>query len=796
VADTTSLDSLTATLTGQLSVVSTSESDKPEVKDRRAKIEKFLGTARTRFKIVVEAESELRADQLEDLEFVSSEQWPGDIQNQRSLEGRPCLTINRLPQFIRQVTNQQRASRPAIQVNPKGGGATLKTAQILQGLVRDIELQSDADVAYITGADYQAKIGRGFWRVVTEYAEDPNSFDQVIRIRRIRNPFTVYMDPGIQRVDAGDAKYCFIVEDLTKEEFQARFGDDTASLTEFASIGDQAPVWLPNGGIRIAEYWYTEDETETLLDIEVLPNPSIPDDMGSRFKVIESAIDLKALPPHRIVNSRERKVTKVYMALINGVSVLTGNKDKTAGTEWPGQWIPIIPVIGEEIDLNGRVDYRGMVRDAREPQRAYNFWISCATEAVALAPKAPWVMAAGQDEGFETMWDQANVKNFSRLIYKPVTLNDQLAPPPTRQTLEPAIQAIVTLIRQADNDLKATMGFYDASLGNSGPEQSGKAILARQKQGEIGNSNYLDNLGRAIRQTGRVVVNLIPKVLERAQVVRIVGHDDKPKLVQHAPGGVLPEGTELPEDVAEGDIYDLTHGEYDVSISTGTSWESKRQEAVAQMGELIKSNPALAQVIGDLWVGNMDSPWAQEAAKRLKKAIPPNLLDPEEGGQAPIPPEVQQQLEQLGQQVQQLSMALEEAQKTIDAKKEQMAAQTQIAQIDSQAQIQRAQIDAQARATIEAERTRGELQQEQIKGENDRVVAEIKAASAAQIAEMKAESAKQLEAYKAHNAAMLTRMEHAFGARNDQEDAMRANIAADNDDQQRLSERTSPEKKD
>ena len=758
---------------GDVSLVSMSQADTADAQQRRDSVADILTLAKARFKMVVEAESTLRTEQDEDLRFVSSDQWPSDIETSRSEEGRPCLTINRLPQFIRQVTNQQRASRPAIQVNPKSGGANLKTAEILQGVVRDIELESDAEVAYITGAEAQAKIGRGFWRVVTQYSDDPTSFQQVLRIKRIRNPFTVYMDPTTQAVDASDAKFCFIVEDMTKEAFAARFGEreDFGSLSDFTSIGDQAPVWLPNGNIRVAEYWYVVEDVEQLLDIEIAANPLIPGmQEPKRIKVVKSSVDLSLMPEHKIIRTRERKIQKVKMAVINAVGILEGNETRTDGLDWPGRWIPIIPVIGEEIDMNGRIDYRGMVRDAREPQRAYNFWISAATEAVALAPKAPWVMAFGQDEGFETMWDQSNVKNFSRLIYRPVDANGQLAPPPARQSVEPAIQAIVSLISQADNDLKATMGFYDASLGSAGPEQSGKAILARQKQGEIGNSNYLDNLGRAIKHTGRILVDLIPKTMEESQIVRIIDPNDKPKLVFHTPGAALEEGQDLPEGVDEQDIYDLTQGQYDVSISTGPSWQSKRQEAVAQMGELIQSNPALAQVIGDLWVGNMDSPWAQEAAKRLKKTVPPNLLDEGDGGEPQVPPEVQQQMEQMGQQMEQMAAALEDAQKSLAAKKDQMAAQTAIGATKAQADVQRAEIEATSRQEVERMRGISEMQQAQAKIDNERLMAQLKAETAKAVVEMKAE-----------NAMMIKRMEHAFGVRNDADDAMRAAIDAEPD---------------
>ncbi|MCR4375863.1 MAG: hypothetical protein NUW22_13535, partial [Acidobacteria bacterium] len=620
---------------------------------------KFMTIMRARFRLCADAEWQTRLDQLDDRRFASSRQWDPTILAERERDGKVCLTFNRIPQFLNQVVNQARASKPGIQVIPRGGGASLDTADVLQGYVRDVEIKSDADIAYTTAAELQAEIGLGYIKVTTEFSdENPLAFQQDIRIKRVRNRFSIYMDPNHEEFDASDARFAFQIEDLTKEEYEARFGDETqpAGLNEFESIGDDRKYWLPDGGIRIAQYWYVEEVKEDLVLLEMPLPDGAPPSMKPRQEVIKAVgdLDIKAMKAAgaKEVSRRTIMRRKVRSCVVNAVRILDGaDESGSRGGLWPSKYIPIVPVIGNEIDLEGRVDYRGMVRNAKQPQMAYNYWISAATEAVALAPKAPWVMAEGQDENYEEQWDNANQKNYSRLIYTPVSVGGILSPPPQRNSVEPPIMAMTALIRQADNDLKGTMGFYDASLGERGPEQSGKAILARQKQGEIGNSQYLDNWSRAIRQVGRIVLDLIPAVMDTPRLIRSIAEDGSPETVQHYPGEV-PADFQPPEGVTK--VVDLTKGNYDVAISVGPSFMSKRQEAVAQMGELLGRNPSMAQILGDLWMGNMDAPWAKEAAERLKRMVPPQILGGEDGQPAApqIPPEVQQQLEALTQQIQ------------------------------------------------------------------------------------------------------------------------------------------------
>ena len=444
----------------------------------------FLQTAQSRFKTVVDAESMLRQKMLEDLEFRASEQWPDNIKSMREQDNRPCLTINRIPQFIRQVTNNQRASRPAVQVHPSGNAANVELAEVVQGIVRHIEDRSDADVAYTTAGDHQVTMGRGYVRVVTDYIDDdPNSLNQEIKVKRVANPFSIYMDPTAQSPDSSDARYAFVVEDIPIAEYRFRFPDsELAELSEFTAVGNQKPEWMPEGNIRIAEYFYIEETREEMVLIMG------PDGEQQRYpKDLMQSTDPAELPPGvTIIAEREVTTRTVKWALINAVEVLQGNELRTEGKEWPGKYIPIVPVLGDEINMNGVTDYRGIVRDAKDPQRMYNYWVSAETELIALAPRAPIVGAEGQFEGHESKWRTANVRNYPYLEYKPRTIAGQLAPPPQRQTWEPPIQAMTAAIAQSDNDLKATGGFNDASLGVRGAQESGKAIRTRQQQDENG----------------------------------------------------------------------------------------------------------------------------------------------------------------------------------------------------------------------------------------------------------------------------------------------------------------------
>ena len=710
------------------------DTDEAEGRGRRETIEQFLQLAQQRFRTVVEAEAMLRQNMLDDLRFRASEQWPPHIKSMREQDNRPCLTVNRLPQFIRQVTNNQRASRPAVQVKPAGSNANVDVAEVLQGIVRHIETKSDADVAYTTAGEHQVTMGRGYVRIVTDYvADDPLQLDQEIQVVRVPNPFAVYLDPTSQASDYGDVRYGFVVEDLSREEYRLRYPDtDMASLSQFTSTGNAQEQWLPDGMIRIAEYFYVEERREVM---GVMEGPD-----GERSK--HPKADFKSTDPLQlpegvtILAEREMTLRTVKWALINAVEILDGNEDKTAGVEWPGRYIPIVPVLGDEININGVTDYRGIVRDAKDAQRMYNYWVSAETEMIALAPRAPFVAAEGQFEGHEAKWKTANVRNYPYLEYKPKTLSGQLLPHPQRQTWEPPIQAMTMAIAQSDNDLKATGGFHDASLGQRGPQESGRALRARQQQDEMANSHYLDNLARSVRQVGRVLVDLIPKIYDTARIMRITGLDEQQRSVMVFAGQEnMPEEmaseTTLPPGI-EG-IYDVGLGRYDVTVSVGPSFQTKREAGVEALVQFVQAYPNVFPMIGDLIADNMDWPGAKQVAARLKRMLPPQLQDEVEGAQIPEP--VRAKMQQVEQQLQQVMEAYEQAQNTIatDRVKEESKADLKQRELAANAAAQERDLQA-------------KLQLEEIKqgGESARTLAKIDQDRAGQILETKIAQLEQL----------------------------------------------------
>jgi hypothetical protein len=507
-----------------------------------------------------------------------------------------------------------------------------------------VEVNSDAEISYDTGFEHMVTGGFGYWRIVTDYVED-GSDEQDIFIRRIKNPFSVYFDPRATRPDYSDALFAFIIDDMPHELYRMNYPDSQlASLDEFTSVGDQTPGWLTKDTVRVAEYFYVEIDKKT----------------------------------------RKRSVE---WAKINCQEIL---EEESV----PGRFIPIVPVLGDDQTIEGERKLVGMIRDAKDPQRFYNFHISAAAEMIALAPKAPNIVAEGQIEGHEAAWEQSNRRNFAVLTYKPVSsTNGSPMPPPQRNATEPPIQAMVMMIRQADNDLKATTGIYDASLGQQGPEQSGKAVLLRQKQSDIANLNFTDNLARSIRHTGRILISMFPEVYSAANVRRIIKPDNSVQQV-----GVFNSQTaDQPEpDELQGatKVYDLGVGRYDVSVSVGPTYQSKRQEAVASQVAMISAYPALMPIAGDLLVRNMDWPGAEEIADRMKKMLPPQLHDQTTTDPAQQAQMAAAQVQQLQGQNQQLLQAVQNMNQVISQKLIESQSKENIALIQEATKLNVARINA------------------------------------------------------------------------------------------------------
>lgn len=667
---------------------------KADAKASKTDDKALLERARKQFRAIVDAESKLREEMLEDRKFRAGIQWAEKDRKAREEDGRPCLTINRIPQFIRLITNQQRQSRPAVQVNPVDSGGDKETAEVFQGLIRHIETASDAEVAYDTACEHQVEMGRGYLRVLTEYANDTGG-EQNIRIERVLNPFSVYIDQAARKADRSDMRFAFITTDLPKDEYEELYGEKSSveSLEEFAATGDEsAQDWMPEGKVRVAEYFCIKHK--------------------------ESEIQ---------VGDRKRKVQtpEVYWYLINAVSVLERR-------QWAGKFIPIVPVLGDEIDINGVIDLRGVVRDGRDPQRMCNFWESMTAETILSSNLAPWVMAEGQDEGYEKMWDTANRKRYSRLVYKPTTVAGQLAAPPRRETAEPPIQAMVLASQQAKADLQDVTGLQDDAHGKRGPSESGKAILARQQQGDLSNSHYLDNLGRSIRHLGRMLVDLIPHYYDAPRVVRILGEDEKEQTVMVAAGQqnvMAAQQQGLPEGVKR--IYDLSAGHFDVTISVGPSNQTRRQEAVESMVRFVEAYPNAFPLIGDLLADEMDWPGAAAIAKRLKAMVPPQALG-EDGDPASQLAAANVQMQQMDGAIQQMQAQLEEAKRIIQSK-----------QVEAQTKVRVAEIEAATKQAIAEMEARLALMKESGKqeAENARTGAKIAAEAESERVRLLAEAA-------------------------------------------------------
>lgn len=517
-------------------------------------------------------------------------QWDTAALQDRKAANRPALTMNRGPGFVRQLTGEVMQNPPSIKVLPSKDGATVEAAEIFNGLIRHIEQQSVARAAYTKATENAAQAGIGGWRVVTQYSGD-DSFDQDIRIKRINDPFQILIDPLAQEPDKSDMRYGFVFEDLAKEEYQRRYPNVPAESLP-TNVADQGMTWRTIDTVKIAEYWYREPVKKMLQLLED----------GSVRYADDPVKEGATLAP--VAQEREVVVNQVRSFLMSGAGMLTKAQD------WAGRYIPICVVVGEEVWSDGRAVRKGMIHDMRDPQRVYNYTRTAAVEAVAMQPKSPYIMTASQAAGYEDQWAQAGIRNDAALFYK----GDPNANGPPKRSEPPiASQGLDVQSQLAISDLEGVTGIYKAGLGAPSNETSGRAIMARQQEGDTGTYHYIFNLGIAIQYCGRILVDLIPKIYDSTRVVRTLGEDGSAKMVEINKPDVDDRGMEIV-------LNDMSAGEYDVTVTTGPSFATKRAEATEFMTELLRGFPALTDVAGDLIIKNMDVPGADQIAARIRMA--------------------------------------------------------------------------------------------------------------------------------------------------------------------------------
>ncbi len=609
------------------------------------KTDALIEQACERFSEAEEFERDNRELAFEDFEFAAGEQWPTEIQDQRQKEGRPCLTINRLPQFIAQVVGDARQNKPAIKVHPVDEGADPDTAETLEGLIRHIEYASQASTAYLSAFEHAVTGGMGAWRIYTK-RDNYDPFVQDACIERIRSPFSVYWDPDARKYDKSDAKWCFVTEWISKKGFEAKYPKKTPDDWEGEYVGKRM-TWTEGEKVRIAEYWIKRPKTRNIALMQD----------GSR-------VEWEQLDPslyHSVVQIAEVESHEVVRYLLCGHDVLEDEQI------FPGEYIPIVPVYGPEEVVGDRIRYRSLIRYAKDPMRQYNYWQSALTEKIALAPKAPFIATVAQIKGLERFWNNANSENRAYLPYNP----DPLAGgPPIRQQPAAINAAELQQAAQAIDDLKATTGIYDASLGNRGNETSGRAIVARQREGDTATFAWIDNLARSIEHTGRILVGIIPSLYDTTRVVRILGEDGSAKTATLNQPAMTEKGP--------GIVNDLTTGKYDVTISVGPSYATRRLEAADSMMAFMQAVPQAGQVAADLIAKNMDWPGADAIAERLKRMLPPGVIDEE------LTPQ-QQQMQMQQQQMQQQAMQLESDNKVADTAQKKAKAMRDMAEAEATA---------------------------------------------------------------------------------------------------------------
>lgn len=637
-----------------------------------------------RFKITYESESATRAEALKDLEFsIGTGQWDGAIKAQRDIEGRPCLTVNRIPTFLRQYTGEQRQHRPGMIVDPVGSKSDPETAEICQGTLRHIEQVSFADVVYDTTYDMMLRIGVAYSRVNTEYIGE-RSFDQEPRIELIENPFAVYMSP-IRKPDGTDPLWCHVVEDMGKEEYKEEFPDSKLTKINFASdLGNPEPTWVTKNGARIAEYWWLELVRKTLFQLADGSTVFSDEFHGDKAEV---------------VNDRDVVTRKVCCVKHNAVEILKRY-------EWLGKYIPINELSGVRLNVNGKIYRAGMVRDAQDPQRIYNFEVTGMAEMIALMPKNPVYVPEGALGNHEEEWRQANRKAYPFLYYKPFDEGGKALPAPNRLNAEAPIEAISKMVQQSDYDLKSVIGIYGPGLGEQGPAQeSGFAILNRQEQSETGSVNWSDNLNRAICWQGKILLDLFPKLITAPRIQRIIKPDDTSKhaVIFNSQNGTTQQDAEtLLDQKALKEVYDVGLGEYDVVPSSGPMYKTARKEAFSALTTIVTAKPELFPIVGDIWAKYADWPGANVLGDRLKRMLPPNLQDQEDQDPQTQLTLAQSQLQQLNGQVQQMAAELARASDTIRTTRLQLESKERIAMFQSWAGMIEALLKANVTAGSQA----------------------------------------------------------------------------------------------
>jgi hypothetical protein len=619
-----------------------------------SKAEDFLATARKRFSAAAEEEKDLRASFVSDLKFASpdgDEQWDPTIKAQRVAAQRPAMSFPRCHTFVQQVSNEARQKKPQIKFAPRLD-QDKDTAEILEGLARYIQYDSQAQVAYETAIEYSAGGSFGYYRFLTDYVDD-DSDDLELKVVPVLDPMAVY---GILVPACFNRKpmYGFVVEDMPKEEFKLQYPKSQMTSLGWDDAQKQAGDWVADNTVRIAEYWYVVTGSENVD----------PEDDEAKPK-----------------RSKRPKHT-VKFCKINGIEVLEGSE-----TDWPGSSIPIIPVLGKQMIMEGKPKLFSVVRPQKAAQQLINYSKSRIAETLSTSPISPFMVPVGAiPSGKENQWMTLNTTQRPFLEYNVVDVTGKPIPPPQRQTFEPPIQSLSAFVAQEVDDMKATTGIFDASLGNNANETSGRAILARKDQANLTTMHYIDNLARSFKQGGDIIAEIVPKIYDTERQIEILGEDEKQKVVTI--------NAEHQDETGKTKHYKVAGAKMSYVVTMGQAFDSKRSESFDTMQQVLQSAPDLIHIIGDIFFQQSDLAGADEIAERLHKMLPPQLQDQNEQ----TPEQAQAMAAQAHQQMQLMGTELQ---------KLQFERQAKVA--EHQGKMQQIQLQAQADMALEDKKLQAQL---------------------------------------------------------------------------------------
>jgi len=609
---------------------------------------KVLDEARTRFQRCENWEATWRARSVDDEKFGEGDsdnlyQWPEDIRNRMEQQTKPMLTVNKTKQHCLDILNDARQSRVAIKIRAVGDGASFDSAEVYNGVVRHIEYNSNAATAYQTGLKAAVMGGAGYWRIVTDYAND-DSFDQEIFIRRIKDPRTVYLDPDINEFDGSDSKFGFIATSMPRQEWDLLHPNQTPPPAMTALAPGQ--TFVREDRVISCEYFRRITEKDELIAYQL-------EESGEETTKIVRASELD---PKLVKLLKAQSTTKVRKITSSRVEWFKIEGDEIVDDkDWPGVYIPIVRCIGEETVIDGELDRKGHVRALKDPQRMFNYNASGSIEFGALQSRTPYIAPADSIEGYETEWGTANTENYAYLLWNHRDDEGEEIPPPQRQQPPVAAPVFMEGMMNAAEWMRMVSGQYQSDMGAPSNERSGVAIAQRQRQGDNATFHFLDHQAIAIRFTGKILIDLIPKVYDTERVLKMQGDEGEETAVTIDPDAqeALQKRKKSEDEVET--IFNPSVGKYDVESDVGPAFATKRQEAFNAFTQLLSQNQQLAAVIGDIMLRAGDFPGAEEAAERLKRMVPKQAL---EDGPSPDLQAAQQQIEAMQNLVKQLAQKL------------------------------------------------------------------------------------------------------------------------------------------